>query len=56
MMIHYSKHSSQNRELQPGTQARYLCQIRLYCNFIAKTPTEFIQEAEDEEDQKIIHL
>jgi integrase len=42
-----------NRELQKSTETRYLGNLKLYCKFIDKTPTEFIDEADFEEDSRI---
>ena len=42
-----------NRELQESTERRYLDNLKLYCKFIDKSPTEFINEADFEEDERI---
>lgn len=42
-----------NRELQQSTERRYLDNLKLYCKFIDKTPSEFINEADFEEDERI---
>lgn len=43
----------QSRDLKPGTEERYLRALTLYSEFINKTPTEWIQEAENEEENRI---
>jgi hypothetical protein len=43
----------QNREIKPNTQKRYYENIKNYCEFIGKTPTELINEADMEEDNSI---
>jgi integrase len=43
----------QNRELQPSTITRYLSHLTLYSKFVNKSPTDFIAEAEAEEDERI---
>ncbi len=50
---HLVKSFIQNRNLRKGTIALYLQNIRNYSNFLGKTPTEWINEAEYEEDQRI---
>ena len=41
----------QNRGIRKGTITRYNTQLKMYCNFIGKTPTELIDEAEKEDLQ-----
>ena len=42
-----------NRQITKTTQDQYRLRLQLYCNFLGKTWTELIDEAEDEEDNKI---
>jgi integrase len=42
-----------NRDLAKGTEKRYLIIINHYCESIGLTPTEFILEAEQEEDKAL---
>ncbi len=41
------------RDISKSTQTTYLIRLRKYCEFIDKTPTELISEAEVEEDERI---
>jgi len=43
----------QSRELAPTTQKRYHKMLEHYSNFIKLTPSEFIQEAEDQEEARL---
>jgi len=40
-----------NRGIRKATIKRYKRQLELYCTFLDKTPTELIDQAENEEDQ-----
>jgi site-specific recombinase XerD len=42
-----------SRNIRESTIKEYEKSLRPYCVFIGKTPTELIEEAEDEEDQRI---
>jgi integrase len=42
-----------SRSLRESTKDGYLLRINQYCKFIGKTPTELIDEAEEEQDQGI---
>ncbi len=41
------------RRLRESTTKEYLLRINAYCNYLNKTPTEIIEEAEDQEDSNI---
>ena len=43
----------QNRDLAEKTRIRYLHAIKIYSEFINKTPTQWIEEAENEEEDRI---
>lgn len=42
-----------SRQITESTKYQYTLRIFSYCNFLNKTPTELIEEAEEAEDQKI---
>ncbi|WP_048190686.1 hypothetical protein [Methanobacterium sp. SMA-27] len=42
-----------NRELSKSSQVKYERVLRYYTNFIKLTPSQFITEAEDEEEERI---
>lgn len=42
-----------SRPIRDSTKKQYTLRIKDYCNFLNKTPTELIEEAEKEEDEKI---
>jgi len=41
----------QNRGIKTGTILRYKAYLELYCNFLGKTPTQLIDDAEKQEDE-----
>ena len=43
----------ENRHLKPASIDQYTRQLKQYCKFTKKTPTELIEEAEDEEEERI---
>ena len=43
-----------NRDLQPSTIRSYMHHIRLYCTHINLTPSQFIEEAEQQEHDRIM--
>lgn len=42
-----------SRSRRPSTKSQYVTRIRAYANFAGKTPTELIEEAENEEEKGI---
>ena len=50
---HLVKLFLQNRDLAEKTRIRYLHAIKIYSEFINKTPTQWIEEAENEEENRI---
>jgi hypothetical protein len=53
MTIYYLNHLYKNRGLKKSTSSKYYYQLVLYCKFLNKTPTELINEAEKEENERI---
>ncbi len=47
---------AQSRDLRKSTIKEYSFNIKNYCNFLKKTPTEFIEEAEDEQEEKRLRM
>ncbi len=43
----------ESRDIGNSTKRTYMHRITRYCNFLGKTPTELIEEAEDEQDSAI---
>ncbi|MEN6291071.1 MAG: hypothetical protein ABFD07_03500, partial [Methanobacterium sp.] len=43
----------ENRHLKPASIDQYTRQLKQYCKFTEKTPTELIEEAEEEEEERI---
>jgi integrase len=41
------------KNIRDSTKNHYIDRLRRYCNFIGKTPTQMIEEAENEEEQRL---
>ena len=41
------------KNIRESTKQHYTLRLRKYCSFIGKTPTEMIEEAENEEEERL---
>ena len=42
-----------SRSIKESTKQQYVIRISDYCNFLNKSPTDLIEEAESEEDERL---